>query len=58
MSHPEANAYYIGTSITTDSMEVYKGILSVVKTEIVSLSVGKLKVCVPGRSYMVGLITL
>jgi len=58
MSHPESNAYFIGTSITTDSMGVYKGILAVVKIEIMSASVGKLEVCVPGRSYHMGLITL
>ena len=58
MSHPESDAYFIGASITTDSMGVYKGILAVAKTEIMSASVGKLEVCVPGRSYHVGLITL
>jgi hypothetical protein len=58
MSHPESDAYFIVTSITTDSMGVYKGILVVVKTEIMSASVGKLEVCVPGRSYHMGLITL
>jgi hypothetical protein len=39
-------------------MGVYKGILAVVKIEIMSASVGKLEVCVPGRSYHMGLITL
>jgi hypothetical protein len=39
-------------------MGVYKGILAVVKTEIMSASVGKLEVCVPGRSCHMGLITL
>jgi len=58
MSHPESNAYFIGTSINTDSMGVYKGMLAVVKTVIMSASVCKLEVCVPGRSYHMGLITV
>ena len=44
MSHPESYAYFIGTSITTDNMGVYKGMLAVVKTVIMSASVCKLEV--------------
>jgi len=58
MSHPESNEYFIGISRTTDSMGVYKGMLAVVKTENMSASVGKLEVCVRGRSYHMGLITM
>jgi len=58
VSHPESNAYFMGTSITIDSLGVYKGILAVVKTEIMNAYVGKLEVYVPGRSYHMGLITL
>lgn len=39
-------------------MGVYKGMLAVVKTVIMSASVCKLEVCVPGRSYHMGLITV
>jgi hypothetical protein len=58
MSHLESNAYFVGTLIITDSMGVYKGVLAVVKIAIVSVSVGKLELCVPGRCYHMGLIIL